>query len=180
MPKIALPPELVILDVETTGLEPELGHAIVEIAGQKLQGREVTGEFVTLVDPGQPVPADSAAIHGITQDMIGREGRPIAEVMDEFLDFIGAAGLVGHNLAFDLSFINRHLRLLGRPPLTNPTLDTLELAKRYLILPSYSLKSVAAYLKVPQPKAHRALADVITTREVLFKLIERAQQSVRA
>lgn len=175
MPALQLPPELVVLDVETTGLEPELGHSVVELAAQKIHGHEVVGEFMCLVDPGYPMSPEASAIHGITPEMIALDGRPVEEAILEFVDFIGDAGIVGHNIGFDMSFINAHLVRLGRKPLTNPTLDTLALAKRYLIIPSYSLKNVAAYLKVQQPHAHRALIDVITTREVLFKLIERAK-----
>jgi DNA polymerase III alpha subunit (gram-positive type) len=72
------------------------------------------------------------------------------------------------------SFLNKHFTRHGLPVLANSVLDTLVLARQYLILPSYSLESVARYLKVDQPQAHRAMADVETTRQVFLKLVERA------
>ncbi len=120
-------------------------------------------------------PSLATKVHGITQDDIAREGKPVDQVVPELVTFIGESVVVGHNVQFDLGFINEHLKRLKLPELTNKSIDTIEIAKRYLILASYRLSNVAAYLKVPQPSAHRALVDVITTREVFFKLIERAQ-----
>jgi DNA polymerase-3 subunit alpha (Gram-positive type) len=155
------PIELVVLDVETTGMKPEDGHSVIEVAGQRLRNEEVIAVY--------------DALHGITNEILAAEGRARAEVMNEFREFCKDAVLVGHNIAFDMGFLNAEYRRLGQPPLENRTIDTIEIAKKYLLIPSYSLKNVAAYLQVPQPKAHRALADVETTTAVLIKLIERAK-----
>jgi DNA polymerase III epsilon subunit family exonuclease len=170
-----LPLDFIVLDVETTGLDPKAGDDVIEIAAQKIHGRDVVGEFVTLVKTDRPIPAEATKVHGITQDDINREGKDVNAVIPELVEFIGASVIVGHNVQFDLGFINEHLKRQNLPALTNQYLDTLDIAKRYLILASYRLSNVAAYLKVPQPSAHRALVDVITTREVFYKLIERAQ-----
>jgi len=168
--------EFVVLDVETTGLEAERGHEVIEIGAQKVRGRQVVDQFVHLVKPTRPMDADAQRVHGITQADLDRDGRPANQVIPELVDFIGDAIIVAHNAPFDVGFINEHLKRLGQPVLTNQVLDTLEIAKRYLFLASYRLSNVAAYLKIPQPSAHRALVDVETTREVFFKLIERAQK----
>lgn len=172
-------PEFVVLDVETTGLDPKNGHEIIEIGAQKLRGHEVIGQFEALLKPTRPLPADVVDFHaknGITQKILDEEGRAADEVILELVEFIGAAVVIAHNAAFDVGFVNAHLDRLGQPPLTNKVLDTIDIAKRYLLLASYRLSNVAAYLKVEQPSAHRALVDVITTREVFFKLVERAKQ----
>lgn len=169
------PLDFVVLDVETTGLDPTKGDEVIEIAAQKIHGRDVVGEFVSLVKSTKPIPAEATKIHGITQADIDAAGKDVVDVVPELVTFIGNAVIVGHNVQFDLGFINEHLKRLNLPPLTNQAIDTLEIAKRYLILASYRLSNVATYLKVPQPSAHRALVDVITTREVFYKLIERAQ-----
>jgi DNA polymerase-3 subunit alpha (Gram-positive type) len=114
--------------------------------------------------------------NGITGELLDAEGHAHEAVIPEFIDFLAEAVLIGHNIPFDLGFLNAHLHRLSLPVVTNQTMDTLELSRRYLILPSYSLESVARYLKIPQPKAHRALADVETTRQVFLKLVERAQK----
>lgn len=165
----------VVLDSETTGLEPAKGDEMIEIAAQKIQGREVVAEYIQLIKATKPIPPEAERVHGISQAMLDAEGRPASEVLPELVEFIGDAIIVAHNAPFDLGFINTHLERLGKPKLENKVLDTLDLARRYLLLASYRLSNVAAYLKVPQPSAHRALVNVITTREVFFKLIERAQ-----
>jgi len=170
----AAQPTYVVLDVETTGFKPEEGHVIIELAGQKFSGPGVLGQFDALVLPERSLDPSAIAVHGITEEMLAAEGRPAPEVIPEFLEFIGDSVLIGHNVMFDIGFVNSHLTKIGMPLLSNAKLDTLELAKKYLLLPSYSLKSVAQYLKVPQPTAHRALADVETTRQVFLKLVERA------
>lgn len=172
---MSLPLDFVVLDVETTGLSPQAGDVVIEIAAQKVHGREVVGEYVSLIKTDREIPAEATKVHGITKADVDREGKAVAEVIPELLSFIGDTVIVGHNVTFDLGFINEHLKKLSLPPLPNQYLDTLEIAKRYLILASYRLANVAAYLKIPQPSAHRALIDVITTREVFYKLIERAQ-----
>lgn len=178
MPPVSQPFEFVVLDVETTGLEPAAGHEVIEIGAQKIHGRDVVGEFVSLVKPSRPLPIDVVAFHaknGITQDLLDQEGKRPDDVVPELVKFIGDAIIIGHNVQFDMGFINEHLKRLGLPALKNQTIDTIEIAKRYLLLASYRLSNVAAYLKIPQPSAHRALVDVITTREVFYKLIEKAQ-----
>lgn len=172
---MSLPLDFVVLDVETTGLDPTKGDEVIEIAAQKIHGRDVVGEFVSLVKTTKPIPAEATKIHGITQADIDAEGKDVADVVPELVTFIGDTVIIGHNVKFDLGFINEHLKRLNLPPLTNQSIDTLEIAKRYLILASYRLSNVATYLKVSQPSAHRALVDVITTREVFYKLIDRAQ-----
>lgn len=166
---------LIVLDVETTGFKPEDGHEIIELGAQKIVREKVLDEFHALIKPSRSLDPEVIRIHGITDDLLAEQGKDATEVFPAFLSFIGSATLVGHNIAFDLGFLNHHLLRLKLPALTNPTIDTLEVARRMLILPSYSLEKVALYLKVPQPEAHRAMADVRTTVGVLLKLFERAK-----
>lgn len=167
--------QLVILDVETTGFKPENGFEIVELAAHKVVRDRVVDQFHAIIKPTRPVDPGSMEVHGITESEIDEQGRPAVEVFPEFTEFVSGQTLVGHNVQFDLGFINAHLARLKMPALTNPTMDTLDIARRLLILPSYSLEKVAQYLKVPQPSAHRAVADVQTTHGVLLKLFERAK-----
>lgn len=166
---------LVIFDVETTGMRPDYGHEIVEIAAQKILADRVLDEFYTLIQASRPLEEEATRVHGITDALLAAEGKTASEAFPAFMEFIGSHTLVGHNVGFDVAFVNAHLKRLGLPLLANPTIDTLGIAKRYLILPSYSLGKVAQYLRVPQTEAHRAKADVETTRLVLLKLFERAK-----
>ncbi len=174
MPALSVPNEFVVLDVETTGFKPEEGHVVIEVAAQKMRGQEVADQFHALVKANRLLDPRNVEFNGISEELLAREGKMPAEVFPEFRRFVGSSVLIGHNLSFDLGFLNRHFLQLDLPCLDNATLDTLEISRRYLIIPSYSLESVARYLKVPQPEAHRALADVETTRQVFLKLVERA------
>lgn len=165
--------EYIVVDVETTGFKPNEGHCVIEIAAEKIRGDQVIGTYHALVQSERRIDAESESVHGITNELLVLEGRAPVLVFPEFVAFTGARALIGHNVNFDLMFINAHLRRLKMPLLENQIIDTCDLARKYLIIPSYSLEKVAAYLKVPQPSAHRAEIDVATTRLVYLKLLER-------
>ncbi len=120
----------IVIDTETTGLDPQSGHRIVEIAALELVHHVPTGrKFHCYVNPERDMPADAYAVHGLTVDFLA--GHPVfAGVADEFLAFIGEDPLVIHNAEFDVAFLNAELARTGRPPLTTPYTDTLSLARR--------------------------------------------------
>jgi DNA polymerase-3 subunit epsilon len=119
----------IVVDTETTGLDPESGHRIVEIACLELLHHVPTGrKFHRYVNPERDVPADAHAVHGLTEEFLARH--PLfAEIVDELLEFIGDDRLVIHNAEFDLAFINAELRRLGRPMLACGFVDTLAVAR---------------------------------------------------
>jgi DNA polymerase-3 subunit epsilon len=120
----------IVLDTETTGLDPREGHRIVEIACIELVHHVPTGRsFHRYVDPGRDVPEDARAVHGLSAEFLA--GQPsFAAIVDELLAFIGSDRLVMHNAEFDLAFLNAELARLGRPPLDGAHVDTLSLARR--------------------------------------------------
>jgi DNA polymerase-3 subunit epsilon len=120
----------IVIDTETTGLEPQLGHRIVEIAAIELFHHVPTGrKFHCYVNPERDMPVDAYAVHGLSAEFLADQ--PLfAAAADEFLAFIGDDPLVIHNAEFDLAFLNAELSLLGRPRLTSPAVDTLSLARR--------------------------------------------------
>ena len=164
--------DYVIFDVETTGMKPEEGHAIVELAAQQVSQRQVVETFDSIVNSGRKIAPEAVVVHGITNEVVARDGKSLVEVLPAFTLFCAGATLVAHNIRFDLSFVNHHLKQLGLPALPNPTLDTIDLAKQKITLASYALGYLAKHFNIPQPKAHRALADVEVTRELLFKLLD--------
>lgn len=164
--------DYVIFDVETTGMKAEEGHGIVELAAQRVHDRQVVDVFDTIVNPGVNIDKEAEAVHGLSNEQVLKEGRLLLEVIPSFVLFSNGATLVAHNIGFDLSFINNHLKDLKLPTLTNPILDTLELARGKVAVASYSLSYLARHFNIPQPKAHRALADVDVTRQLLFKLLD--------
>jgi DNA polymerase III subunit epsilon len=119
----------IVLDTETTGLDPEDGHRVVEIACLELVRHVPTGrKFHSYVNPERDMPAEALAVHGLTEEFLSRHP-PFSAVIDELLAFIGSDPLVIHNAEFDLAFLNMELARLGRPALAAPFVDTASLAR---------------------------------------------------
>jgi DNA polymerase III subunit epsilon len=119
----------IVLDTETTGLDPGEGHRIVEIACIELIHHVPTGrKFHRYVNPERDMPEDALTVHGLTTEFLGRQP-PFAAIVDELLGFIGSDRLVIHNAEFDLVFLNAELARLHREPITIPYVDTLGLAR---------------------------------------------------
>jgi DNA polymerase-3 subunit epsilon len=120
----------IVIDTETTGLDPSDGHRIVEIACIELLHHVPTGrKFHRYVNPQRDIPADSLAVHGLTAEFLTTHP-PFAAIADQLAEFIAGDRLVIHNAEFDLAFINAELERLGRGPLVCPFVDTLAVARR--------------------------------------------------
>src|ERR1700760_217930 len=119
----------IVLDTETTGLDPREGHRIVEIACIELMHHVPTGRrFHRYVNPERDMPEEALAVHRITAEFLSNQ-MPFAAIVDELLAFIGSDRLVIHNSEFDLSFLNAELARLQRDPIGCPFVDTLGLAR---------------------------------------------------
>ncbi len=163
-----------VLDLETTGLAPDT-CAITEIGAARYIGGVETGRFQTLVDPGCEIPPSVTVVTGITHAMV-IDAPKIAEALPSFLEFLGDAVIVGHNVRFDISFLNAASIRLGYGRLPNRHTDTLRLAQRLVRseVRSMKLSSLAAYFGSPVVPNHRALDDALATAHVLWSLLERA------
>ncbi len=122
----------VILDTETTGLDPKFGHRIIEVAGVELINRRLTGKhFHRYLNPGRDSDEGALQVHGLTTDFLSDKPK-FGEVVAEFLDYIAGAELIIHNAPFDTGFLDNELALLRRKPLSSFCLgvtDTLRMAK---------------------------------------------------
>lgn len=165
----------IVLDTETTGLKVEEGHRIVEIGMVELEMDDYsrTGRtFHKYVNPRMAMPKAAYDVHGLSDDFLRNEPE-FKEIVDEFLEFIGDAPLVIHNASFDLEFINRELNESGRGKVTNPVVDTLEIARKELPeLSSRSLDALCKHFNVDKTarSKHGALIDADLLAEVYFKL----------
>jgi DNA polymerase III subunit epsilon len=120
----------IVLDTETTGLDPQAGHRIVEIACLELLHHLPTRRgFHRYVNPGRDVPADANSVHGLSAEFLAAHS-PFEAIVDELLLFVGSDPLIIHNAEFDLAFLNAELERLGRPPLTLAHIDTLTMARQ--------------------------------------------------
>ena len=119
----------IVLDTETTGLDPHKGHRIVEVACIELVRHVPTGrKFHRYVNPERDMPGEALAVHGITAAFLADQP-PFAAIADELLAFIGSDRLVIHNSEFDLAFLNAELARLRRDPIGCSFVDTLGLAR---------------------------------------------------
>ncbi|HEY3427848.1 MAG TPA: exonuclease domain-containing protein, partial [Acidimicrobiia bacterium] len=168
-----------VLDLETTGGSP-LSCAITEIGAVKYRGGELLGTFATLVNPGTGIPPFITILTGITQQMV-LAAPPIEAALPAFLEFCRGAVIVGHNVRFDLSFLDSACRrlehpLVGSEPGGRRQVDTVGLARR-LIRPEVrdlTLATLAHHFRSPTPPIHRALEDARATAHVFHSLLERA------
>jgi len=120
----------IVVDTETTGLDPNQGHRIVEIAAIELFHHMPTGRrFHCYVNPERDMPEDAYAVHGLTAEFLA-EHPLFPAVIDDFLAFVGNDPLVIHNAEFDIAFLNAELARAGMPTLSSPFVDTLSLARR--------------------------------------------------
>jgi len=119
-----------VIDTETTGLDPTAGHRVVEIAVVELMNHLPTGRtYHTYINPERDMPEAAQAIHGLSAEFLATH--PLfAHIARDFLDFIGEDALVIHNAEFDLAFLNFELKRAGLTPLALPIVDTLLLARR--------------------------------------------------
>ncbi|MFA4966625.1 MAG: 3'-5' exonuclease [Candidatus Margulisiibacteriota bacterium] len=161
--------DFVILDTETTGLDPA-NSEIIEIAALKVKNKEIVDIFNHLVKPANPIPDNITKINGITNEMV-EESPTLGNITYKFLDFIGGSTLMMHNAEFDLSFINHHIFTPRKKELGSPSICTLKVSRFVLPqLQSHKLSSLAQHFGIPVKNSHRALGDVETTFELWFKL----------
>lgn len=172
----------VVLDTETTGLDPAAGHRIVELAALELVDRRLTGNRLHhFLNPGRDIDAGALEVHGITLEFLA--DKPcFADIAEEFLAFVADAQLVIHNAPFDVGFLDQELRLAGRPTLTElevDILDTLALARSRYPGQKNSLDALCKRLGVDNSNRtlHGALLDAELLAEV-YLAMTRGQESL--
>jgi DNA polymerase-3 subunit epsilon len=163
----------IVLDTETTGLDPAKGDRLVEIAGIELINSIPTGkEYHTYINPERDMPEGAFRVHGLSAEFLAAY-RVFAHVADEFLDFVRDARLVIHNAEFDMRFINTELQVLARPPIgMDMVVDTLALARRRHPGAANSLDALCQRYKIDNSRRvkHGALVDAQILAEVYAEL----------
>ena len=164
-----------VVDLETTGGSAAAGSMITEVGAVKVRGGEVLGEFQTLVNPHQAIPAFIAVLTGITDTMVASAPR-IEQVLPQFLEFARGCVLVAHNAPFDVGFLRHFAQQQGRPWPRFEVLDTATLARRVVTrdeAPNCKLSSLAVAFDSATTPNHRALSDARATVDVLHGLMAR-------
>ena len=161
-----------VVDTETTGMSPSVGDRLVEVARVTVADGAIGETWSSLLNPGRPIPPDATRVHGITDAMVSQAPacRPIGSTLR---DACADLPLIFHNSPFDLPFLVHLFREAGVPPIYNPIIDTLGLARGLFTPGGNSLGALAGKLGLPAEAAHRALGDAMTTARVFLVLAER-------
>lgn len=165
---------LVVLDFETTGLHPDQGDRITEVAALRLHNGVVVARYESLVNCEHRLPAHIRAFTGIDQQMIDTAPAPW-QVFPELLRFIGGDPVISHNAAFDQGFLDCECERLHLHRGGNDFICTVQLARRLLPhLASHSLHALVRHFKLINTAEHRAALDAAAATQVLLKLCELA------
>lgn len=164
----------IVLDTETTGMDPNTGDRIVEIGCVELMNHVPTGRNLHLyLNPERDVPAEAVAVHGLTYEFL-KKHPTFAEVVDRFIDFVGEDVLVIHNAEFDVKFLNAELRTLGFPALQmRRVIDTVQVARRKFPGSPASLDALCRRFGIDASERtlHGALLDSQLLAEVYLELL---------
>ena len=171
----------IILDTETTGLDPKRGDRVVEIGCVEIYNRIPTGrEFHCFINPERDVPAEAENVHGISTAFL--KDKPLfAKVADPLLEFLGSDTLVIHNAQFDIGFLNFELELAGKTALQmSRVVDTLALARRKHPAGPNSLDALCKRYGIDMSKRikHGALIDCLLLAEVYVELLGERQAAL--
>jgi DNA polymerase III subunit epsilon len=171
----------IVLDTETTGLDPSDGHRVLEIGAVEIVHQSLTGKvFHVLINPERDVPEEAARVHGHTAAIL--KDKPVfAKIIDDFLAFIGDSNLVIHNAEFDVRFLNAELARLGHAALDGArVVDTLALARKKHPGQPNSLDALCDRYRVDRSRRvrHGALLDAEILVEVYCELMGGRQRSL--
>ena len=171
----------IVLDTETTGFEPADGHRIVEIGCVELFDHLPTGKtWRAYLNPERLVPPETTRVHGLTDEFLADKPK-FAEVVEEFLEFLGDAALVIHNASFDIKFVNSELHRVGKPPIPHArAIDTIEIAKAKIPGARYSLDELCKRFAIDLSARtkHGALLDAELTAQVYLELVGGRQRKL--
>ncbi len=159
----------IVFDTETTGIDPKQGHRMVEIGCVELVDRMPTGAtYHAYFNPERDMPAEAEAIHGLSAQFLADKPR-FAEVVEDFLEFIGEDNLVAHNAGFDFAFLNAELELCTREAIClTRKVDTLEMARRKNPGGKHSLDALCTRYGVD--RSHRVFHGALLDAELLAQV----------
>lgn len=164
--------DYVVFDLETTGISRKTDE-IIEISAIKVVSGKAVDEFTSLVNPLMHIPSPASSVNGIYDYMV-KDAPTFETVFKDFIEFIGDAVLLGHNIySFDLKFLYRDARKFWNKTLDNDYVDTLTMSRKVLpLLPHHRLVDLAEHYNISSEGAHRALNDCRMNQLVYERLKE--------
>ena len=171
----------IVLDTETTGIDPAQGHRIIEIGALEIVNQTPTGAQLHLyINPEREVEAGAFEVHGLSNEFL--EDKPLfADIVDEFLAFVGESMMVIHNAPFDMGFINSELKRLGRQELPmSQAIDTLTMARRKFPGAQANLNALCRRFDIDNSHRdlHGALVDADLLASVYLELLGGRQRNL--
>jgi len=164
--------DLVVFDLETTGLDVVTGDSICEIGAFKVRKRKIIDKFHNLINPNRNMPTRAYDIHKISEEEL-KDAPYFEDIADNFVSFLGESIICAYNVKFDVGFINNHLKKSNRPPLELPAVDILSMARDVLKLTRYNLETTAKFFNIDCSQGlHRALGDASIALQVFVKLLD--------
>ena len=163
-----MPDNYTVIDIETTGLSP-YNDEIIELSGLKIRNNKVVEEFSSLINPQRDINLFISNLTGITNTML-KTAPQIQDILPKFIEFISDDTILGHNIRFDMGFIQNKLQKYFNKSLNNKTIDTRNIAKTKLNLGSYKLTNIAQQYDINTENNHRGLKDCYITYEVYNNL----------
>ena len=164
----------IILDTETTGLDPKMGHRLVEIGAVELINHTPTGvNYQTYINPERDVDPGAQEIHGLTNEFL-KQHPAFGDISTEFMNFLSDSTLIIHNAPFDLAFINMELGRLGVAPISSErVIDTLVLARKKFPGAQANLDALCRRFAIENRhrELHGALVDAALLADVYIELI---------
>lgn len=161
----------VVVDVETTGLDPA-AERICEVGALRLVGGKEQARFQSLVQPNHPMGAEARQKHGITDEML-KDAPTFDRIAGELRKFLAGSVLVAQNAEFDVGFLNAEFVRAGMTKLAMPALDTILLARKARPgLSSYNLDNLALHFRLRFKERHRSIGDCEVTGGVFWQCVE--------
>lgn len=177
--KSLLPETYVVVDLETTGLSPDK-HEIIEIGAVMVKERQVVAQFQALVQTQKAkIPPSVEKLTGLTDEILESEGKELAMVMQEFLEFTADHLVVSHNASFDYQFIRYACECCNLPLFLNRSVDTVDLSRRLIRdIDNYKLTTLLENFGIEAKQAHRCIDNCLATHQLYVKLIEIASVGI--
>lgn len=176
---ILYPSDYIVFDIETTGLSP-IKNEIIEISALRVENNTITEEFSKLINPECYISSFISKLTGITQSML-YDAPKTDKVIKEFIDFISDSIVIGHNVTFDIGFIDTKLKKYFDSSFSNNYIDTLKIARKFLPnLPSKKLGQIAQHFKLNTDGMHRGLKDCHVTNLCYQHFLNMQQNKLKA
>ena len=167
------PSSYVVVDIETTGLNP-IRNEIIELSALKVQDNTIVDSFTTLIKPNEKIPTFITSLTGISNEMV-KNAQPVENILADFCNFVGNSVILGHNVSFDMRFIKENCKRHLDKEFANSTIDTLKISRKLLPnIKNHKLSTLADHYGISSEGHHRGLVDC----EITYNVHQQLRQEI--